>query len=139
MTDDDDGSEPAAIMSENHCTRGHCRHKNAKPTIVEVTCGALDVSQPLLILPTQRCHLGENVCLMPTGKIKRPSVELMCSCILDAWCSLPADLIAKSFKNTGIANALDGSEDDQLWEQDYKVASDLDDPGLAILMKSEEQ
>lgn len=68
MTDDDDGSEPAAIMSENHCTRGHCRHKNAKPTIVEVTCGALDVSQPLLILPTQRwcvsfVRLSVQVCV----------------------------------------------------------------------------
>lgn len=70
---------------------------------------------------------GGGHALTPTGKVKRPSVELVCSWILEAWRSLPADLISKSFKKTGIANALDGSEDDQLWEQDAEAASDLDD------------
>lgn len=65
--------------------------------------------------------------LTPTGKIKRPSVELVCSWVLEAWRSLPDDLIAKSFKKTGISNAMDGSEDDQLWECNSEVASDLDD------------
>lgn len=70
---------------------------------------------------------GGGHALTPTGKVKRPSVELVCSWILEAWRSLPADLISESFKKTGIANALDGSEDDQLWEQDAEAASDLDD------------
>lgn len=33
---------------------------------------------------------------------------------------------SKRFKKTGIANALDGSEDDQLWKDDTEEASDLD-------------
>ncbi|KAH9368345.1 hypothetical protein HPB48_004537 [Haemaphysalis longicornis] len=45
----------------------------------------------------------------------------------EAWRSLPDDLIAKSFKKTGISNAMDGSEDDQFWECNLEVASDLDD------------
>ena len=31
---------------------------------------------------------------------------------------IPQDLIEKSFKSCGIANALDGSEDDAVWEEE---------------------
>ncbi|KAH8019719.1 hypothetical protein HPB51_021041 [Rhipicephalus microplus] len=65
--------------------------------------------------------------LTPTGKIRRPFVELVFSWILDSWHLLPGDLITKSFTKTGIANSQDGSINDQLWDQDVEVASDRDD------------
>uniref|UniRef100_A0A914E307 DDE-1 domain-containing protein n=1 Tax=Acrobeloides nanus TaxID=290746 RepID=A0A914E307_9BILA len=34
--------------------------------------------------------------------------------IVDAWDSLPKELISKSFKSCGITNATDGSEDDEI-------------------------
>ena len=34
----------------------------------------------------------------------------------EAWDSIPEDLIAKSFKKCGISNAVDGTEDDMLYE-----------------------
>lgn len=52
----------------------------------------------------QRRHALKTV-----SKIKRRSIELVRSWILDAWRSLPADLIAISFRKTRIANTLDGS------------------------------
>ncbi|KAH9377758.1 hypothetical protein HPB48_012173 [Haemaphysalis longicornis] len=64
--------------------------------------------------------------LTPTGKIKRLFIELMRSWFLDAWYLLPADLISKSSKKTGISNALDSTNDDHLCEHDLKVANDLD-------------
>jgi len=34
--------------------------------------------------------------------------------VKSAWDDIPADIVKKSFLKTGIANALDGSGDDQL-------------------------
>ncbi len=39
----------------------------------------------------------------------------MCSWIIQSWTFITSDIISKSFKKTGISNALDGSEDDILW------------------------
>lgn len=41
---------------------------------------------------------------------------VLCSWIADAWASIPEELVSRSFKKCGISNALDGSEDDFLWE-----------------------
>lgn len=65
--------------------------------------------------------------LMPTGKVKRLSVELVCSWVLYAWRSLPSRLIATSFKKTSIANELDGSELELCWYHGVEeAANDLD-------------
>ena len=50
----------------------------------------------------------------PSGKVRRPFLELMCSWIIQSWTLITRDIISKSFKKTGISNALDGSEDDIL-------------------------
>ena len=59
--------------------------------------------------------------LTPTGKIRRPSIELMCSWILRAWDMVDQRVIVTSFLKTGISNALDGSEDDALWQTEENV------------------
>jgi hypothetical protein len=53
---------------------------------------------------------GHN--LTPTGKIRRPSIELMYSWIVRAWDMVDQRVIVTSFLKTGISNALDVSEDD---------------------------
>jgi hypothetical protein len=45
------------------------------------------------------------------GKIKRPSLELLCDWILRAWNMISPEIIVKSFLKTGSSNALGGSED----------------------------
>ena len=59
--------------------------------------------------------------LIPTGKIRRPSIELMCSWIVRAWDMVDQRVIFTSFLKTGISNALDGSEDDALWQTEEIV------------------
>jgi hypothetical protein len=52
--------------------------------------------------------------LMPTGKIRRLSIEMMCNWIVRAWNIVSTKIITKSFLKVGIMNTLDGSEDDML-------------------------
>ena len=59
--------------------------------------------------------------LTPTGKIRRPSIELKCSWIVRAWDMVDQRVIVTSFLKTGISNALDGSEDDALWQTEENV------------------
>lgn len=38
--------------------------------------------------------------------------------IQKAWDEIPADLVATSFKSCGISNAVDGNEDEAVWEEE---------------------
>ncbi|CAH3122811.1 unnamed protein product [Pocillopora meandrina] len=40
---------------------------------------------------------------------------------------IPQDLIEKSFKSCGIANALDGSEDDAVWKEENEETEDAEE------------
>lgn len=50
------------------------------------------------------------------GHMKKVDLVTICSWVLKAWNSLDTDIIVKSFKKCCISNAMDGSEDDALWE-----------------------
>lgn len=63
--------------------------------------------------------------LTPGGKIKRSPVEVLCGWIVEAWREIFDDVVRKSFKKTGISNALDASEDDLLWSSDKDDESPL--------------
>uniref|UniRef100_A0A8C9ZJZ3 Pogo transposable element derived with KRAB domain n=1 Tax=Sander lucioperca TaxID=283035 RepID=A0A8C9ZJZ3_SANLU len=54
--------------------------------------------------------------LTPTGKLQKPAVHLLCTWILQAWDAISQESIIHGFKKCCISNALDGSEDDILWE-----------------------
>jgi len=43
-----------------------------------------------------------------------------------AWKAIPESIIVRSFKKCCISNALDGSEDDILWEDDGEGKDDTD-------------
>ena len=43
-----------------------------------------------------------------------------------AWKAIPESIIVRSFKKCCISNALDGSEDDILWEDDGEDKDDSD-------------
>ena len=48
------------------------------------------------------------------GNMRAPQMAVYLQWIVDAWNSLPNDMIAKSFKVCGISNSLDGLEDDAI-------------------------
>lgn len=51
------------------------------------------------------------------------SLQQVCAWILHAWRSLSVDTISKSFRVTGLSNAMDGTQDDQLWEHADEASS----------------
>ena len=57
------------------------------------------------------------------GRLKKPSITLWCQWIIQAWDEIEPAIVIKAFKKCSISNALDGSEDDVLYED----VSDKDD------------
>jgi len=53
----------------------------------------------------------------PAGRVKRPSISNVCKWVKNSWQRVKSETIVKSFKKCGISNALDGSEDDILYEE----------------------
>ena len=51
-----------------------------------------------------------------SGAMKRPGLSLAVQWVKEAWESISEDIIIKSFKKCGISNALDGTEDEILYE-----------------------
>ena len=53
----------------------------------------------------------------PTGRVKRPLISNVCEWVKNSWQWVKSETIVKSLKKCGISNALDGSEDDILYEE----------------------
>lgn len=51
----------------------------------------------------------------PGGKMRRPSSLQITQWIEKSWDAVKIDTITHSFKKCGISNSMDGSEDDELW------------------------
>lgn len=70
--------------------------------------------------------------LTPTGRIKRASLGQLANWVAAAWSEISDDTIIRAFKKCSISNAMDGSEDDALWDElsnkeDSDVVDDDDD------------
>uniref|UniRef100_A0A1E1X1Z9 HTH CENPB-type domain-containing protein n=1 Tax=Amblyomma aureolatum TaxID=187763 RepID=A0A1E1X1Z9_9ACAR len=64
----------------------------------------------------------------PAGRLKRPSASTVAQWVSAAWYGLPNETVRRAFKKCSISNALDGSEDDLLWETtSLKEESSSDD------------
>ncbi|KAJ8367215.1 hypothetical protein AAFF_G00324280 [Aldrovandia affinis] len=61
--------------------------------------------------------LAGNHALTPSGKIQKPAVRRLCEWILQAWADVSPESIVNGFKKCCISNAMDGSEDDVMWEE----------------------
>ena len=53
----------------------------------------------------------------PAGGVKRPLIFNVCEWVKNSWQQVKSETIVKSLKECGISNALDGSEDDILYEE----------------------
>uniref|UniRef100_A0A5S6QGU9 DDE-1 domain-containing protein n=1 Tax=Trichuris muris TaxID=70415 RepID=A0A5S6QGU9_TRIMR len=59
------------------------------------------------------------------GCMRAPPLEILCQFIINAWSKIKKETVIKSFKKCSISNALDGTEDDELWDSDeYEGNSD---------------
>jgi hypothetical protein len=75
--------------------------------------------------------LEGNHALTPGGKLKKPSVTMLGEWVLTAWRRIFSESILAGFKKCCISNALDGTEDDILWQdvEDGNDDSDCEDSG----------
>ena len=63
----------------------------------------------------------------PTGKKRPPTRNLVLRWLHEAWQEIPAEMAMKSFKTCGISNALDGTENDELYaEEGQEIEDDKD-------------
>lgn len=62
--------------------------------------------------------------ITPTGRIKWASLPEVCRWILQSWAAISTGMVTKSFKVTGISNALDGTEDDYVCNRLMDIESD---------------
>ena len=70
---------------------------------------------------------GGNHQYMPTGEIKKPNLDLLCSWIKDAWDQISPELVEKRIKKSSISNSLGGTEDEFIWDSaDDRVSSEDD-------------
>lgn len=63
----------------------------------------------------------------PAGKKKAPSRNLVLRWVKQAWRDIPDEMVRKSFKVGGISNALDGTEDDAIYEEETVKFNDEED------------
>ena len=61
--------------------------------------------------------LSEDFEVTPTGRRKRPSITQVCEWVKRSWDAVNEEIVVKAFKKCGISNALDGTEDDMLYEE----------------------
>ena len=73
------------------------------------------------------------------GRQKKPSEELVCSWISEAWHEIPREMIVASFVKCGITNNLDGSDDDLVYEPSKDSAAELDDSAISELFESDSE
>lgn len=52
-----------------------------------------------------------------TGRMKRPTITEVCTWVKNSWEKIKQETIVKSFKKCGISNAMDGTEDDFVFEE----------------------
>lgn len=56
--------------------------------------------------------------------MQAPGLDVFCTFIIKAWEKVKTESVIKSFKKCCISNALDGTEDDILWEDDEEEVID---------------
>ena len=71
-----------------------------------------------------------------TGRQKKPSEELICLWISQAWNDIPAEMIMASFLKCGITNNLDGTEDDLVYDSTENTG-EVDDSFIEELFASD--
>jgi hypothetical protein len=71
-------------------------------------------------------RLSYTAKLTETGKIKCAAPSEVARWVSAVWKAIPESIIVRSFKKCYISNALDGSEDDIVWEDNVKDKDDSD-------------
>ena len=86
---------------------------------------------------SQWMETGEHTFTV-TGRQRAPTIDVLCQWVKESWDEVKLEIVIKSFRKCGISNALDGTEDDDIFadEVDANVnvggADDDDDDHMAM-------
>ena len=67
-----------------------------------------------------------DVKLTKGGNMMKPDITLCSQWVKQVWDDVSAEMVKKSFLKCGISNAMDGSEDDAIFEESEKAAEEDD-------------
>ena len=56
--------------------------------------------------------------------MRSPTMPEVCQWVINSWNKLKVETIVKAFKKCGICNALDATEDEELWDDTDEEAAD---------------
>ena len=62
----------------------------------------------------------------PAGKKKAPSKNLVLCWVKQSWEEIPEEMVRRSFKTCRISNALNGTEDDAIYDDEMPEVADDD-------------
>ena len=60
------------------------------------------------------------------GNLQKPDITLVAAWVDEAWKSIPEEMIKHSFLKCGISNAMDGTEDDALFDDEAEDPADVE-------------
>ena len=68
----------------------------------------------------------------PGGQLRAASLVKVCQWIKESWQELSKEMVERSFKKCGISNALDGTEDDLVWEEEEDSSQVEEEPDCNV-------
>ena len=68
----------------------------------------------------------------PGGQLRAASLVTVCQWVKESWQELSKEMVEHSFKKCGISNALDGTEDDLVWEEEEDSSQIEEEPDCNV-------
>ena len=77
----------------------------------------------------------DNIKSLPKTKCadqRAASLVTVCQWVKESWQELSKEMVERSFKKCGISNALDGTEDDLVWEEEEHSSQVEEEPDCDV-------
>ena len=68
----------------------------------------------------------------PGGQLRAASLVTVCQWVKESWQELSKEMVERSFKKCGISIALDGTEDDLVWEEEEDSSQVEEEPDCDV-------
>ena len=68
----------------------------------------------------------------PGGQLRAASLVTVCQWVKESWQELSKEMVERSFKKCGISNALDGTENDLVWEEEEDSSQVEEEPDCDV-------